>query len=130
MQKKRTDRLNSLLREVIAEVIKREVKNPQIHDLSTITRVDITADLHYAKVYVSIIGDEAAKRTTLEALRSAAGFIAVKSSKKVVMRYFPTLSFILDEGVEKQMRIEELLQEIKNEESQRHPEAQHDGTSS
>jgi len=110
--KQRTDRLNSLLKEVISEVIRRDVRNPHVNELVTVTRVDITKDLHYAKVYISVIGNEEAKKNTLNALESAAGFIAVNSSKKVVMRYFPTLTFKLDDAVDKHMRIESILNEI------------------
>ena len=53
---KRTDRLNSLLREVIAEVVMREVRNPKVNALVTIKKVEITKDLHHAKVYISMIG--------------------------------------------------------------------------
>lgn len=111
----RTDRLNSLLKEVISEVIRREVRNPHISELVTVTRVQISKDLHHAKVYISVIGTEQAKVATLEALTSAAGFIAVQSSQKVVMRYFPELSFKLDDSVDKHMRIEELLGKISHE---------------
>lgn len=114
MAKVRTARLNSLLKEVISEVIRREVRNPHVNELVTVIRVDITKDLHYAKVYISVIGTAEQKKETLKALQSAAGFIAVNSSKKVVMRYFPALTFKLDDGVEKHMRIEELLYEIKS----------------
>jgi len=112
---KRTDRLNSLLKEVISEVIRKDVRNPHVKELLTVTRVDITKDLHYAKVYISVIGDDQAKAETLAALQSAAGFIAVNSSQKVTMRYFPALTFKLDDSVEKQMRIAKLLDDIKDE---------------
>lgn len=112
MPKQRIDRLNSLLKEVISEVIRREVRNPHVNELLTVTRVEITKDLHYAIVYVSVIGAPSQKAETLAALQSAAGFIAIQSSKQVVMRYFPSLTFKLDDSVEKHMRIEELLQNI------------------
>lgn len=115
MSKQRTDRLNSLLKEVISEVIRRDVRNPHVNELLTVTRVDITKDLHYAKVYVSVIGTPEQKAETLAALQTAAGFIAVQSSHKVTMRYFPSLTFKLDDSVEKHMRIEELLYNISNE---------------
>jgi ribosome-binding factor A len=115
----RVDRLNSLLKEVISEVIKRQVRNPHISDLLTITRVQITKDLHYAKVYVSIIGTDHEKQETLKALNSAAGFIAVNSAKQVVMRYFPELTFTLDDSVDKHMRIQSLLQKIEEERKSR-----------
>lgn len=121
MVKKRTDRLNSLLKEVISDVIRKEVKNPHVNELITVTRVDITKDLHYAKVYVSVIGSESDKHETLAALNSAAGFIAVNASKKVVMRYFPALTFKLDDSLDKQMRIEELLHKISDERKTREP---------
>ncbi len=119
MAVKRTDRLNSLLREVISEVIRKDVENRDIATLWTVTRVEITKDLRYAKVFVSVIGDDKARKQTLEALQGAAGFIAVNASKKVVMRYFPELTFKLDTGVDKQMRIEEMLSDIEQERNNR-----------
>ena len=112
MPKQRTDRLNSLLKEVISEVIHRDVRNPHVNQFVTVTRVDITKDLHHAKVFISVIGTEIQKKESIEALQSAAGFIAVNASKKVTMRYFPELTFKLDDSVEKHMRIAELLGEI------------------
>lgn len=112
MAKQRIERLNSLLKEVISEVIHREVRNPHVNELVTVTRVDITKDLHYAKVYISVIGNKEEKQKTIDALQSAAGFIAVNASKKVVMRYFPSLTFKIDDAVDKHMRIEELLSQI------------------
>ena len=130
MAVQRTDRLNSLLKEVISEVIKREVRNPHVTELMTVTRVQISKDLHYAKVFISVIGTEQDKIETIEALNSAAGFIAVQSSQKVVMRYFPELKFKLDDSVDKHMRIEELLGKITEERESRHPPADHDESSS
>jgi ribosome-binding factor A len=124
MTKQRTDRLNSLLKEVISEVIRKDVRNPHVNELVTVTRVEITKDLHYAKVYISVIGTEAEKATTLEALQTAAGFIAVTASKKVVMRYFPALTFKLDDSVDQQMRIAKLLDEINTERSTREDDHQ------
>lgn len=112
MVKRRVDRLNSLLKEVISDVIRKDVKNPHINELLTITNVEITQDLRHAKVYVSVIGTPEQKKETLTALQSAAGFIAVQASKEMVIRFFPELLFILDDSIDKQMKIEELLQEI------------------
>lgn len=119
MAVQRTDRLNSLLKEVISEVIKRDVRNPHVTELVTVTRVQISKDLRHAKVYISVIGTEQQKIETIEALSSAAGFIAVQSSQKVVMRYFPELTFRLDDSVDKHMRIEELLGKISKERESR-----------
>lgn len=117
--KKRTDRLNSLLQEVLSEVIRKEVKNPHLHGLLTITRVDISADLRHAKVYVSVIAEKEDQIQSIRVLNEAAGFIAVKSSKLVVMRFFPELRFILDDSAEKHMRIEQILKEIADEDKEK-----------
>jgi len=119
MAKQRIDRLNSLLKEVITEVIRRDVHNPLVNEFVTVSRVDISKDLRHAKVYISMIGTEIEKKNTLEALQSAAGFISIMASKKVVMRFFPSLVFKIDDTVDKHMRIEELLKEIHTEESSR-----------
>jgi len=121
MPKQRVDRLNSLLKEVISDVIRKDVRNPHVAALITVTRVDISKDLHHAKVYISVLGSETEKAETIEALTKAAGFIAVNSSKQVVMRYFPDLSFVLDDSVDKHMRIENLLNKISEERENRHP---------
>ncbi len=118
---KRTKRLNSLLREVISEVVREDVNNPKVSQFVTITEVDITKDLHHAKVYISVIGDEIEKQETLQALQSASGFISVLASKKVVMRHFPQLAFKLDESVDKHLRIESVLQKIEQEREKRDP---------
>jgi len=117
--KRRVDRLNSLLREVISDVIHTKVKNPHINKLVTVTRVDITKDLRYAKVYVSVITEEAEKQATIDTLNQASGFIAVNASKQVVMRFFPELRFILDDSAEQHARIEALLEQVKGEKGNR-----------
>jgi ribosome-binding factor A len=121
MPTKRTIRLNSLLKEVISDVIKKHVRNPHVkNELLTVTHVEITKDLHYAKVYVSVMGPDDIKAETIRALQSAAGFIAINASKEVVMRYFPELTFKLDDSVDKHMRIENLLQKLEEEKKSRH----------
>jgi ribosome-binding factor A len=119
MTTRRVEKLNSLLKEVISEVIKRDVKNPHVSTLITVTKVEITKDLHHAKVYVSVIGTSDAKQETLAALQSASGFIGVQSAHKVVMRYFPELHFKLDDSIDKHMRIDSILKEIENERESR-----------
>ena len=121
MKKKRIERLNSLLKEVLSEVITKDVRNPHVSTLVTVTGVEITADLQHAKVFISVIGTPEEKKQTIDALQSAAGFISIHASKKVVMRYFPTLTFKLDTSVDEHMRIEEILGKIHEEESSRLP---------
>ncbi len=122
MKRNRSLRLNSLLQQVLSEVISKEVRNPHISPLTSVSSVEITQDLRHAKVYISVIGTEEEKEKTRNALQSAAGFIAVHASKKVVMRYFPELTFFIDRTVDHQMKIETILRKIHEEERERRQE--------
>lgn len=115
MTTRRTIRINSLLKEVISEVIKKDVSNPKVSVFVTITKVEVSKDLHHARVFFSVIGTEEEKQNTLEALQSASGYIAVLASKQVVLRHFPNLTFKIDDSVDKHMRIDSILKEIKEE---------------
>ncbi len=121
MAKQRTDRLNSLLREVISDVIRKNVRDPKIPELMSVTRVDITKDLAQAKVYVSFVTESIDVKAALGALKGASGFIGSLAAKQVVIRRFPSLTFHLDDTVSKQMRIESLLTNIHEEKEHRQP---------
>ncbi len=112
MKKNRLARVNSLLKEVISEVIQKEVKNPHVTTFVSVTNVDTSADLHHAKVYISMIGTDVEKEKVIAALQSAAGFIAVHSAKKAQLRYFPNLIFKLDTSLDEHMRIQKILGDI------------------
>lgn len=116
---RRTDRLNSLLKEVISDVIRKDVNHPKVSQFLTVTGVDITKDLHFAKVFISVIGTPEEKKNTIAALESASGFIAVLASKQVVLRHFPSLTFKLDDSVDAQMRIDSILRDIHSKEDSR-----------
>ena len=100
---------------MIFEVIQREVRNPHVTTFVAVTRVDTSADLHHAKVYISMIGSNEEKAKVLSALQSAAGFIAVHAADKVELRYFPNLVFKLDTGAEEYMKIQKILDDIEKE---------------
>lgn len=119
MKQNRLVRVNSLLKEVLFEVIHREVKNPEINQFVTVTRVETSADLQHAKVYISLIASDAEKQRILHLLQESAGYIAVHASKKVRLRYFPQLLFKLDMGLEHSLKIQELLSDLERERNSR-----------
>lgn len=121
---RRIERVNSLLVEVIAEVVMREVKDPRIPGLITITKVETSPDLRQAKVYFSLIGSEKEKKTALQILQDAAGFISMTASKKVVLRFFPQLTFKIDDTMEKHQRIDDLLKKIDDEKNARNQDSE------
>ena len=113
MSTRRVFRLNSLLKEVISEVINKDMHHiPRKPELLTITSVDIAPDLHTAKVYCSAIGGLEAKKAACAVLNAVAGQISHIASRKVRMRSFPRLHFYIDEGLEKQLRICEILEKV------------------
>lgn len=110
---RRIQRVNSLLKEVIHEVIARELKNYKIPELITITEVDTSKDLQYAKVFVSLVnGTNEDKDAMIIELQKCAKKIAYMASKKVVMRYFPELTFKIDNTLDQYMKINDLLEEV------------------
>lgn len=115
MKKNRLERVNSLLKEIIFEVIQKEVRNPHVNTFISVTKVETSPDLHHAKVYVSMICPNPEKPLVVAALQSAAGFIAVHASKKAQLRYFPQLTFKLDTALEEHLRIQEILGKIEQE---------------
>lgn len=122
MKKNRLSRINSLLKEVIFEVIQKEVRNPHINTFITVTEVETSADLHHAKVSISLIATDAEKAKILAAVQSAAGFIAVNAAKKVRLRYFPSLTFKLDNSADELIRIQNILADLEKERMSRAPQ--------
>ena len=102
------ERINDNLQEAISYIIFQEVKNPNIKFV-TITAVNTTSDLSYAKVYFTTLGD---KQETLKALKSAKGFIRNELKEKVELRNIPELEFVYDESIEYGQKIEEKIKEI------------------
>ncbi len=119
MKPNRLNRINSLLKEVISEVIQRDVQNPHVNTFVSVTRVETSADLHHAKVYISLIGSLEEKEKIVVALQTAAGFVAVNAAHKVKLRYFPNLIFKLDTAIEEHMKIQKILSDIEKERGSR-----------
>ncbi len=110
---RRIMRVNSLLKEVISDVIRHDLKHHKLPELITITDVDTSKDLMYAKVFVSLInGDNNDKKLLIEELQKCSSSIARLSSKKVVLRYFPVLTFEIDNTMDDYMKIDDLLREV------------------
>jgi len=111
---RRTDRLGELFREEISALLQKGLKDPRV-GFATISRVEVTEDLSYAKVLVSVMGEEKEKTSTLIALRNSAGFIRSHLGKAVQIRKMPELQFVLDASLEHAMKIQRILHELKDE---------------
>ena len=96
----KSTRINGEVQKELSQIIRSEVKDPRIHPFTSVTAVEITPDLKYGKVYISVLGSEAEKKATMEGLKSSAGFIRSRLAHTVNLRNTPELSFILDESIE------------------------------
>ena len=105
---RRTDRVEELLKEEIARVIREEVKDPRV-GFATIMDVDVSPDLSHARVFVSVMGEEAEKVSTVDALRRGSGFIRARVGDELTLKRMPELHFEIDRTLERAARIEELL---------------------
>ena len=111
MSKKRNNRLSGEMQRVISDIIRTEVKDPRISELTSVTDVYVTDDLKYAKVYISVYGDS---KPTLDALQSAKGFIRREVGKNIKMRITPELIFEKDDSIEKGIYMNSLINKVIN----------------
>ncbi|NLI53001.1 MAG: 30S ribosome-binding factor RbfA [Clostridiales bacterium] len=112
----RSDRMNEEVRKTISEII-RDMKDPRISPMTTLTDVDVTNDLKYAKIKVSVYDEDEKKRvSSVEALNHAAGFIARELGARMRIRAVPSMKFTLDNSIAYSVRISEILNELHKDE--------------
>lgn len=96
---RRTERVGSLIREIIAEAIQNRLSDPRIPPITSITRIQVSEDFSAACVYVSVMAPEAQRRLCLAALRSASGLLRRLLAPELRLRKVPWLNFRLDDSV-------------------------------
>lgn len=114
----RSDRLADDIRGKVAVLITENLRDPRI-GFTTVTRVELSADLQHARILVSVLGDDAAQEQTLKGLTSAAGYLRRKLGQGLRLRRIPELEFVIDHGPEEGIRIEKLLQVLHREDKDR-----------
>jgi ribosome-binding factor A len=113
----RIERVNHLIRQQISELLQRQVKDPRLGGLVSITEVVTSADLKYAKVFVSCLCSDEEKKEILDTLVSASGFLHNELSKRLRLRHVPQLDFRWDDSIEKGARILELIDQVSQDEN-------------
>lgn len=93
-------RINSEVQKEISRIIREEIKDPRLPQMTSVTSVSVTGDLKYAKIYVSMLADETHKAYGMEALKHATSFIRSLLAKNVNLRNTPELTFVLDDSIE------------------------------
>ncbi|MGO9884911.1 MAG: 30S ribosome-binding factor RbfA [Solirubrobacteraceae bacterium] len=104
----RMRRVDEAMRAVLSDAISKDLKDPRI-GFVTVTGVKTSPDLRHARVYVSVLGDDAAREASVEGLRSAHGFLQRRVATELTLKHTPTLEFEYDGSVDRGMRITELI---------------------
>ncbi|MGF7057118.1 30S ribosome-binding factor RbfA [Brassicibacter mesophilus] len=115
MSLKRIGRISEEIKRIVSGVIMSGLKDPRISPMTSITQVQVTRDLRFAKIYISVLGDEESKENTLKGLQSGSGFIRKEIGKSLDLRYTPEPLFYLDKSIEHGMHISKLLSDMKKE---------------
>lgn len=109
---RRIKRVNSLIRNEISELLQRQVKDPRLGNFISVTEVDTSADLKYARIFVCRIDDEERKQETLNVLAGASGFFRNELAKRLNLRRTPELTFQWDDSIERGARISQLIDQV------------------
>src|SRR5262245_2438110 len=116
MQGRRVDRIEEQLRIELSEILERELQDPRAHFV-TVTGVKVSPDLRQARVFITVLGGAEERKKALQGLRAGASCVRRSLSKRLHhLKRIPELAFDYDESVERGLRIQELLEQIKTEE--------------
>ena len=105
----RTLRVGSLLQEELSDLIRRELRDPRIAELLTVTHVDVAPDLKSARAFISVMGTEEEQNGTMAALEHARPFVRRELGKRLRMRSTPDVRFIADDSMQKAQELTELM---------------------
>lgn len=119
MVTRRIARLNEQVRSDVAELIAREMRDPRVAGLISVTAAELTPDLRHARIFISILGSVEEQKATFQAIKSAAGFLRTQLAARMTTKRAPELHFERDASIERGQRIMHILHEIE------HPEPEH-----
>jgi ribosome-binding factor A len=117
MTSHRANRVAEQIKKEITQMLREEIKDPRI-GFVTVTGAEVTPDIRYAKVFVSIYGDDDIKVQSMQALEKAKGFVRSELGKRIRLRYTPEITFKFDSSIEYGARIMKLLEEVKDTEKE------------
>ena len=113
-------RINAEVQKELSVILREEIKDPRINAMTSVVSVEVTPDLKYCKVYISVLGDEESQKSTLEGLKSAEGYIRSQLAKTINLRNTPELTFILDQSIEYGINMSKLIDEVNQADLERH----------
>ena len=105
-------RINGEVQKELSRIISREIKDPRIHPMTTVTDVFVTPDLKECKAYISVLGDEEAQADTLAGLKSAAGYVRRELARSINLRNTPEITFCMDQSIEYAINMSKKIDEV------------------
>ncbi len=115
MSKQRTQRVAERIKEEVSDILRLEIKDPGLYKMISVTDVDVSRDLGYAKIYVSVFGDHEEQEGILKTLGKASGFIRSELGKRIRLRHTPEVEFRLDRSLEYGAHINKVLRTLNSE---------------
>ena len=112
MEYQRADRVGELIQEVVAELLRRDIRDPRLRAV-TLTGVKVSRDLRHARVYFNLLGDQGGRGEVLAAFKRATGYIRSKVGKELKLRFVPAIEFSYDDTEDEAQRIDQLLKQVK-----------------
>ena len=112
MNDKRINRISEEVRKVVSDLLLSEIKDPRISGMPSVNRVNVSKDLKFAKIYISVLGNEEDKVNTIKGLENAKGFIRTEIGRRIQLRHVPEPLFFLDESIEQAIHLTKLIDEV------------------
>jgi len=106
----RTERIAEEVKKVISEMIQNELKDPRVKGLISVTKVMLTKDLKFAKIYISVLGAD--KEEVLQGIKSGAGYMRKELGNRIQIRILPELQFVIDDSLEYGAHIDKVIKDI------------------
>lgn len=105
-------RVNGEVQRVLAEIIRGEIKDPRISPWASVVAVEVAPDLKSCKAWISVLGDDEARESTLQGLKSAEGFIKRQLAQKINLRNTPDITFVMDQSIEYGVNMSRKIDEV------------------
>ncbi|MCR5311655.1 MAG: 30S ribosome-binding factor RbfA [Lachnospiraceae bacterium] len=105
-------RINEEVYRELANIIRGEIKDPRISPLTSVVACEVAPDLKTCKAYISVLGDEEARKNTYQGLKSAEGFIKSLLAKRINLRNTPAITFVMDNSIEYGVNMSKLIEDV------------------
>ena len=105
-------RINGEVQKELSKIIREEIKDPRIHPMTSVMAVEVAPDLKTCKAFISVLGNEEAKQSTIKGLKNAEGYIHRELARTLNLRNTPEIRFILDESIEYGVNMSKLIDDV------------------